>query len=54
MTDRTLCQMEVHPELIRIRRERAERWKRIVEFLTDPQNQGLLSAAIRGTWVYTE
>jgi hypothetical protein len=27
MTDRTIMQMEIHPELIRLRRERAERLK---------------------------
>lgn len=28
MNDRTLCQMEVHPELIRLRRERTELFKK--------------------------
>jgi hypothetical protein len=37
--DRTLSMMEVHPDLVRLRRERAEKAKRIIAFLLDPKNR---------------
>jgi len=50
MSERTICQMEVHPELIRLRRERTELWKKWCEIYGANAMQNCFPQYAAGLW----